>query len=150
MKLLRFLPFLIIGIFIILLLLVTILSIKSSKDNSAYINTLLKCEFDPGPIKASQFIDLDPTIPHDSKPTFLIKRANGDYEMISFSTDEQIVKYLKTLKENFCFVASFLPACMVGHYAGEPPGREPCIVPTPNWNQRISEAYNRLVGGPKP
>jgi hypothetical protein len=133
-----------------MLLLVTILSIKSSKDTTVYINTLLKCEFDPGPIKASQFIDLDPTIPHDSQANFLIIRANGDYEMISFSTDEQIVKYLKTLKEKFCFTALFPPACMMEHYGGEQPGRTPCIIPTPNWNQRIIGAYNRLVAGSEP
>jgi hypothetical protein len=138
----RFLPLLAICMFIVLIA-GALFIINFKKNNSAYLqNTTINIQdiprcsstpnFDPGPHTMSRVIDLDPSIPIESKPSFVIKRANGNYEMIYYSVEEQIVKYFEALKEKYCLVVSSPPTCLMGHYPGEPPGREPCIVPTQN------------------
>jgi hypothetical protein len=119
----------------LILLLVTNVIHKSNIKNIILVSTPLLCSslpnFDPGPNPISQITDLDPTIPIDSKPDYIIKHLNGGYESIYYSTEEQLTDYLKTLKVGYCLASSAPPACLVGHYPGEPPGRKPCIVPTP-------------------
>jgi len=88
-------------------------------------------EYAPGPYRISKVIDLDPTFPNDSRAGWLIKHPDDTYEEIYFSTDEQLKKYGKTFKRGDCLVTTFPPACLVGHYPGELPGRTPCIIPTP-------------------
>ncbi len=82
-------------------------------------------------VKFAQVIDLDPTIPDDSKAALVIRRLNGDYEYALYSTEEQKEEYLKSLHVGDCWATSIPPACLMGHFPGEPPGRKPCVVPTP-------------------
>jgi hypothetical protein len=82
-------------------------------------------------LKFAQVIDLDPTIPDDSKAAVVIRRLNGDYEYAVYSTEEQKEEYLKSLHVGDCWTTSIPPACLMGHFPGEPPGRKPCTVPTP-------------------
>ena len=85
---------------------------------------------DPGPFSYSKVTDLDPTIPIESKPSYMIEHNNGKYELIYFSTEEQLANYFQTLQGSYCRLGSAPPACLMGHYPDEPPGREPCVVPT--------------------
>jgi hypothetical protein len=82
-------------------------------------------------VKFAQVIDLDPTIPDDSKAALGVRRLNGDYEYALYSTEEQKDEYLKSLHVGDCWATSIPPGCLMGHFPGEPPGRKPCTVPTP-------------------
>ena len=82
-------------------------------------------------VKFAAVIDLDPTIPEDSKATVLIRRLDGEYEYAFYATQEQREGYLKSLHIGDCLVNDISPACLAGHFPGEPPGRRPCTLPTP-------------------
>ncbi len=82
-------------------------------------------------LRFARVIDLDPTIPDDSKGALVVRRVNGDYEYALHATEEQKEGYLKSLHVGDCWRTSVLPACLLGHFPGEPPGRKPCVVPTP-------------------
>jgi len=86
---------------------------------------------DLGSHQIAKVTDLDPTFPSDSKGALLIKHQDNNYEEIDYSTDEQIKKYSNSFKSGDCLAAILPPACMVGHYPGEPPGRKPCTIPPP-------------------
>ena len=87
--------------------------------------------YDSGPFTMDKITDLDPTFPEDSKAGFVIKHLDDTYEEIDFSTQEQLENYLKSLDNDYCLVTDFPPGCATGHFAGEPPGRKPCTIPTP-------------------
>ncbi len=82
-------------------------------------------------VKFADVIDLDPTIPDDSKWALVIRRLNGDYEYAAYSTEEQKEEYVKSLHVGDCWSTTIPPPCLMGHFPGEPPGRKPCTVPTP-------------------
>jgi hypothetical protein len=85
----------------------------------------------PGAYVESRIVDLDPTIDIDSKASAMIRRFSGEWERVYYSRTEQMNDYLKTLRLGECWSGGVPPACVMGHYPGEPPGRKPCTYPTP-------------------
>ena len=127
---------LLVGCVILLLLVVFFMNrlSYSGEEFASYLQKLPICSgtpgFDTGPHTIDKITDLDPTFPEDSKAGFVIYHLDDTFEEIDYSSDAQLEKYLKSLK-NYCLVTDFPPACLMGHYPGEPPGRKPCTVPTP-------------------
>jgi hypothetical protein len=125
---------LLVGCVIVLLLVVFLINRLISSDEGFDLQKLPICSstpgYDSGPHTMDKITDLDPTFPEDSKAGFIIKHLDDTYEEIDFSTQEQLEKYLKSLN-NYCLVTDFPPACAMGHFPGEPPGRKPCTIPTP-------------------
>ena len=110
---------------------------NSTSETPDFIYSLKQCASLPGyepsgPFIPSRIVDLDPSIPRDSKGDFLIILTNKQKVDIYFATDSQIDEYLKELNNIDCFFQSFPPDCMTGHYPGEPPGFKTCTVPTQN------------------
>jgi hypothetical protein len=134
-----------IGIFLILLF---VLSrwINPVLESTSTITTPGWCSstpnHDPGPHTNFKVTDLDPTIPIESKPAYVIEHENGEYELIYYSTEEQLDDYFKKLQGSYSLSGNAPPTCMMGHYPGEPPGREPCVIPTEESRANISPTGN--------
>lgn len=59
--------------------------------------------------------DLDPSIPMDSKASYIIRHVNDTNEVIFYSTNVQVSDYLRTINDHFCILAGFPPTCTMGH-----------------------------------
>lgn len=127
---------LLVGCVILLLLVVFFMNRLSYSDEefASYLQKLPICSrtpgFDTGPHSIDKITDLDPTLPVDSKAGLVIYHLDNTFEEIDYASDTRLEKYLKSLN-NFCLVTDFPPACLMGHYPGEPPGRKRCTVATP-------------------
>jgi hypothetical protein len=102
---------------------------------SGFVKSVRLCSdfpsYETRPVKPDRIVDLDPTIPQDSKATFDILLTDQKKVEIYFTTESQIIAYLKEIDNVDCFLGDSPPFCTMGHYPDEPPGRQPCIVPTP-------------------
>ncbi len=99
---------------------------------SNFARLVRRCPPTNGPNISSRIVDLDPTIPLDSKASFSISLTNRTSVEILFSNESQVLEYLRELDNFSCFFGNAPPGCMMGHYPGEPPGRKPCTFPTPS------------------
>jgi hypothetical protein len=104
----------------------------------------------PGAYIESRIVDLDPSIDAESKASAMIRRFNGEWERVYYSRTEQMNDYLKTLRLGECWSGGIPPACIMGHYPGEPPGRKPCTYPTPIGGNTATPFIRITTPTPKP
>jgi hypothetical protein len=103
---------------------------------SGFVKSVRLCtdfpSYNAAPEKPARVVDLDPSIPLDSKATFELLLTDQKKVEIYFTTEAQIVAYLKELDNIDCFLGDAPPLCRMGNYPGQPSDRQPCIVPTPD------------------